>query len=136
MVRSGQSGGERTEPDNNDKEITMRMVNTDEHAAAHQVVTQVQNDGGEYHGPVKAFGTLVRNIRRRSRMRAMYGLDDDLLRDVGIEREDLDWALSAPWYSNPGERLGAARAERLRAARAGYPGRSCTRPTSNSGENL
>lgn len=62
-------------------------------------------------GLAKAF-TIWSN--RRAVMR-LAGLEDGYLRDIGVCRSDVTWALAQPWYVDPSEAL-AARVERRRAA--------------------
>lgn len=51
----------------------------------------------------------------RSAVRRLARLDDARLRDLGLSRADVDWALSLPWYADPSAAL-AGRVERRRAA--------------------
>ncbi len=60
----------------------------------------------------------LRTITLRSNRRAVYrlmSLEEQHLKDIGVSRADIEWALSKPWGVDPSEVL-AARVERRRAA--------------------
>jgi uncharacterized protein YjiS (DUF1127 family) len=51
---------------------------------------------------------VARWMEARRQLRALSDLNDDLLRDVGLSREDVDHACSTPlWRFHPAEALGA-----------------------------
>lgn len=52
--------------------------------------------------------------RARREMARLARLDDRMLRDIGVERADVDWALLQPWSVDPTLVL----AERVRSRRA------------------
>ena len=54
-------------------------------------------------------------VNRRSVYR-LATLDDHYLRDIGLSRGDVDWALSQPWRTDPSLAL-AERVERRKNAR-------------------
>lgn len=53
---------------------------------------------------------------RRAVYRLMY-LDDRHLKDIGVSRADIDWALSKPWSVDPSKELADCVARRRAAAR-------------------
>ena len=60
----------------------------------------------------------VRRVVLWHNRRAVYRLttlDDRHLKDIGVTRADIDWALSKPWSVDPSKEL-ADRVERRRAA--------------------
>lgn len=76
--------------------------------------------GAEATGSGSMFGQLIRNWQARRAVARMDRLDDHMLRDIGITREDLRWAAGLPltvnaalwrWTKEHGSR-GAGRARR------------------------
>lgn len=59
--------------------------------------------------------TLVAGWRNRREIVRLATFDDRLLRDIGLTRADVDWALLQPRGVDPSEAL-AVRVERRRAA--------------------
>lgn len=91
----------------------MRMIDHYEHAASSQSVSNFCTKQSR-RGFLGSIRKLAQSLASRARIRSMYRLDDDLLRDIGLVRGDIDWALSVPLYVDPSMRLNEARSERLR----------------------
>ncbi len=47
-----------------------------------------------------SLSTLLRNWRARSRVRALHDLDDRMLADIGVRREEVIWASYLPLTTN------------------------------------
>lgn len=54
----------------------------------------------EAAGPQSLFGLLIRNWRARRAVARLDRLDDHMLRDIGVTREDLRWAAGLPLTVN------------------------------------
>ncbi|MGI9387031.1 MAG: DUF1127 domain-containing protein [Methyloligellaceae bacterium] len=72
-------------------------------------------------GVFEPFVTLIRRVRHyasiveeRRQVRAMLDLDDHLLRDIGLERDDIREALSGPLSASPGAHLQRVKEQRNR----------------------
>jgi uncharacterized protein YjiS (DUF1127 family) len=70
-------------------------------------------EAAEATGSGSIFGQLIRNWRARRAVARMDRLDDHMLRDIGVTREDLRWAAGLPLTVN----AALAMEERARAAR-------------------
>ncbi|MEC9369628.1 MAG: DUF1127 domain-containing protein [Pseudomonadota bacterium] len=93
-------------------------------------MTAIQASGARLHRDREAgrglgswFSALFRQIGRFSELymskRSLLLLsraDDRMLKDIGVTRGDIDWALSQPWHVDGTVAL-AARIERRRSAR-------------------
>jgi uncharacterized protein YjiS (DUF1127 family) len=71
--------------------------------------------GAEATGSGSMFGQLIRNWQARRAVARMDRLDDHMLRDIGITREDLRWAAGLPLTVN----AALAMDERARQRRRG-----------------
>ncbi|MCB5175355.1 MULTISPECIES: DUF1127 domain-containing protein [Microvirga] len=49
----------------------------------------------------RAVGNLVKNVRHRQEIKALTDLDDRLLKDIGLTRDDVQGALSKSLLRNP-----------------------------------
>ncbi len=47
-----------------------------------------------------SLSTLFRNWRARSKIRAMHNLDDRMLADIGVRRDEIIWASNLPLTVN------------------------------------
>ena len=56
--------------------------------------------GAESAGSGSIFGNLIRNWRARRAVARLDRLDDHMLRDIGLTREDLQWAAGLPLTVN------------------------------------
>ena len=60
-------------------------------------------------GILPAFGQQLRSAVRawhsRRKLRSLLDLDDHMLADVGVKREDVKWALDLPFSHDPGLEL-------------------------------
>jgi uncharacterized protein YjiS (DUF1127 family) len=54
----------------------------------------------EATGSASMFGALIRNWRARRAVARMDRLDDHMLRDIGVTREDVIWAAGLPLTVN------------------------------------
>lgn len=63
------------------------------------------------------------NAAERRQVRAMLDLNDHLLRDIGLERDDVVAALSGPLSESPSEHLQHVKAQRSRIRMERLPGR-------------
>lgn len=61
---------------------------------------------------------LAQSVRRRWRLYRMRWLDDQLLDDIGVTREELDWAIRLPLGVNAALALQDRAKKRRRAAAA------------------
>lgn len=66
---------------------------------------------------VKAAGALGRNLAHRRAMAQLTGLDDRMLRDIGLTRADLRDATAAPLFADPTRVLVLRATERRTGAR-------------------
>ena len=57
-------------------------------------------EAAEATGSASMFGELIRNWRARRAVARLDRLDDHMLRDIGITREDLAWAAGLPLTVN------------------------------------
>jgi uncharacterized protein YjiS (DUF1127 family) len=60
------------------------------------------------------FKQLARALRHRSEARALAGLDQHMLADIGLTRADISDAFSAPFWDDPTELLSERSNERRR----------------------
>lgn len=64
-----------------------------------------------------SLSTLWRNWRARSKVRAMHDLDDRMLADIGVRREEIVWASYLPLSVNAALELENAAYRRRRKPR-------------------
>lgn len=57
---------------------------------------------------LSALLSLGRTAKRRRDMLALAELDDHILRDIGLQRADIQAALAQPFYRDPSPKLKAA----------------------------
>jgi len=58
----------------------------------------------------------IERSRRRARVRAMLDMNDRMLRDIGLEREDIKAVLRQAGSVDPVDRLNSIRRHRIRTA--------------------
>lgn len=68
----------------------------------------------EATGSASSLGRLIRNWRARRAVARLDRLDDFLLRDIGVTREDLRWAAGLPLTVNAALALEERQASRPR----------------------
>jgi uncharacterized protein YjiS (DUF1127 family) len=79
-------------------------------------ITLAENMGAAHS--VSLLARLLRNWRSRRRLARLRDLDDHLLADIGVRREEVDRALALPLTVNSAEALQhSARRRRLEEAR-------------------
>ncbi len=64
-----------------------------------------------------SLSTLYRNWRARSKVRAMHDLDDRMLADIGVRRDEIIWAAYLPLTVNAALELENAAFRRRRKTR-------------------
>ena len=64
-----------------------------------------------------SLSTLYRNWRARSKVRAMHDLDDRMLADIGVRRDEVIWAAYLPLTVNAALELENAAFRRRRKTR-------------------
>ncbi|MEO9873646.1 MAG: hypothetical protein ABJM26_21420 [Anderseniella sp.] len=67
--------------------------------------------------PGFSLATLLRNWRARSRVRGMHDLDDRMLTDIGVRRDEVIWASYLPLTVNAALELEKAAFRRRRKRR-------------------
>ncbi len=67
--------------------------------------------------PGFSLSTLLRNWRARSKVRALHELDDRMLADIGVRRDEVIWASYLPLTSNAALELEDAAYRRRRKNR-------------------
>ena len=63
----------------------------------------------------KALTGLARKIKAHKEMKRLHGLDDHMLKDIGLVRSDLDWAMTQADRMDPLFALQNRRCETLHA---------------------
>jgi len=56
-------------------------------------------------GSAERVGRLAKILRHRRDLEFLAGLDDRMLRDIGLTRSDLRFALCEPFWRDPGQAL-------------------------------
>jgi len=64
-----------------------------------------------------SLSTLLRNWRARSKVRALHDLDDRMLADIGVRREEIIWASYLPLTTNAALELESKAFRRRRKSR-------------------
>ena len=64
-----------------------------------------------------SLSTFLRNWRARSKVRALHDLDDRMLADIGVRRDEVIWASYLPLTSNAALELENAAYRRRRRSR-------------------
>ena len=82
----------------------MRMIEPQKHLAHSDTLSEL-NARAEKQGFLLKIMKLAKNLGRRRDVRSLHKLNGYLLRDIGLERGDLDWALSVPFHADPSRRL-------------------------------
>ena len=64
-----------------------------------------------------SLATLLRNWRARSKVRALHDLDDRMLADIGVRRDEVIWASHLPLTANAALQLEEAAFRRRKKRR-------------------
>lgn len=76
---------------------------------------------------VAIFAMIAKAVANRRAVVRLSDLDDHLLRDIGVTREDVRWSLDTPVHVDPSHRLALRRLQGKAERRAG-PWRVAPRP--------
>jgi uncharacterized protein YjiS (DUF1127 family) len=88
--------------------------------AASFIASQTRSDpAGALPALASYLGSLWRQWNHRRQLRSISDLDDHLLCDIGVTREDVRWALDLPFSYQPGVEL---QRQALRNRRKDGPG--------------
>jgi uncharacterized protein YjiS (DUF1127 family) len=54
---------------------------------------------GRAEGPVRRFAVFISAwLKRRAELRALQNLDDQMLKDIGLSRSDIEREVRRKWY--------------------------------------
>jgi uncharacterized protein YjiS (DUF1127 family) len=77
--------------------------------ALHQAQVSGSLEGGGF------ISKLIHNIQARRTVKQLWQMDDHMLRDMGVTREEIAWAASRPFYHNAAMALEERSSTRRRA---------------------
>jgi uncharacterized protein YjiS (DUF1127 family) len=70
--------------------------------AASFIARQRETEGsGALSALLRSIGLAIRSLNSRRKLAKLSELDDHLLADIGVSREDLRWALDLPFAYDP-----------------------------------